>query len=547
MADDAAPVETGRPNEERGPRHWLWSLAGVVAVAILLFVLWWGPWLFTRHPSSELSDAEELKAENDVRTTLVQTVAGLAVAAGAFVTYRTFRQNQLEQANRHDREERTYKLNQSQQVTDTYTKAVEQLGHKEAPVRLGALYSLVSLAQDNPPRRQTVVDVLCAYLRMPYTPSRRDEPTSGLAATNDATPPAPDEGEPQRDTVQELQVRQTAQRLLADHLHYPPHTSGTDAQGTEPSPEAIFWPGISIDLTGASLVDLSLRSASVIRADFSRATFSGDASFDGATFSGDARFDGATFSGDARFDGATFSGDARFDGATFSGDVWFGKATFFGDARFDEANFHGYGWFEKATVSGDAWFGRATFSGHARFDKATFSGDARFDRGTFSDDARFIEATVSGDAWFGGATFSGAAWFGGATFSGNARFGRASFSSHASFSQATFSGYAWFGKATFSGNARFDEAAFSGHASFDGATFSGHALFDKAIFSGKAWFHVTLSGHASFGGTRILRLDDPEVNGGRRRVWPNGWAVHPDADDPARGTLVRVESTAEDG
>jgi glycerol uptake facilitator-like aquaporin len=136
--------------------NWLWALVGVATVALVLFVLWWGPWLFTRYPHQGLTSEQKLKAVNDVRTTLVQAVGGLALASGAIVTYRTFRH--------------TRAMDRARQVTETYTKAVEQLGHDEAPVRLGALYSLVSLAQDNPPRRQTVVDVLCAYLRMPYTP-----------------------------------------------------------------------------------------------------------------------------------------------------------------------------------------------------------------------------------------------------------------------------------------------------------------------------------------------------------------------------------------
>jgi hypothetical protein len=155
---------------QRIPTRLLWALVGVGAAVLVLFVLWAGPWLFTLHPNHGLTAEQELKAKNDVRTTLVQAVAGLAVAGGAIITYRTFRHNQADQAERHSREERTYRLHQPQQVTDTYTRAVEQLGHAEAPVRLGALYSLVSLAQDNPRRRQTVVDVLCAYLRMPYTP-----------------------------------------------------------------------------------------------------------------------------------------------------------------------------------------------------------------------------------------------------------------------------------------------------------------------------------------------------------------------------------------
>ena len=44
-------------------------------------------------PHSGLNAADELKAQNDVRTTLVQALAGLAVAGGLVVTYRTYRQN----------------------------------------------------------------------------------------------------------------------------------------------------------------------------------------------------------------------------------------------------------------------------------------------------------------------------------------------------------------------------------------------------------------------------------------------------------------------
>jgi hypothetical protein len=52
-------------------------------------------------------------------------------------------------------------------VTDLYTKAAEQLGHAGAAVRLAGLYALERLAQDDPGHRQTIVNVICAYLRMP--------------------------------------------------------------------------------------------------------------------------------------------------------------------------------------------------------------------------------------------------------------------------------------------------------------------------------------------------------------------------------------------
>jgi hypothetical protein len=98
---------------------------------------------------------------------------------------------------------------------------------------------------------------------------------------------------------------------------------------TDP-PNLRFWPGIRLDLVGATLIDFNLKNGVMADANFSRATFSGPASFRGATVSGYASFRGATFSGYADFSWATVSGDAWFNGATFSGDVWFRGATFSG-------------------------------------------------------------------------------------------------------------------------------------------------------------------------------------------------------------------------
>jgi Pentapeptide repeats (9 copies) len=232
------------------------------------------------------------------------------------------------------------------------------------------MYALESLAQDNPSRRQTIVDVLCAYLRMPYTPSPPGESAGddGNDAPTGMTEPAT-AGVPRYDPAQELQVRQTAQRLLADHLRCPPDISHEDAQRIKASPEEIFWPGISLDLTGATLVDLDLSGVSVIRADFGRARFSGATSFKGAAFPSLAWFHRATFTGDARFDGATFSDLA-----------WFHRATFTGDAGFNGATFSGPAGFGGATFSRNAWFQGATFSGRVSFSGATFSDDAGFHR-----------------------------------------------------------------------------------------------------------------------------------------------------------------------
>lgn len=307
----------------------IWVLGAAAAVILIIFVLVVGPWLLTR-PAPGLT-TEQLKARNDARTTLVQAVGGLVLAGGLIATYRT------------------YRLNKSQQVTDTYTKAVEQLGHNQAPVRLGALYSLAQLGQDNLQRRQMVVDVLCAYLRMPSPPLVSAANITPYGGRNmQATDPddtAESDATPSRDLAQEWQVRRTAQRLLAAHLRSP--TSWKNAQTRHASRGDNFWPGISLDLTGTTLVDFDFHFASLVDANFSNATFDGTAEFRLAEFKNSAWFDGATFRGDASFSGtrfdeggsfvaATFNGSASFHGATFSGILGFGRATFAAGARFQD-------------------------------------------------------------------------------------------------------------------------------------------------------------------------------------------------------------------
>ena len=334
----------------------MWIVGCVAMAAVVALVVVVAPWLLTRYPHHGLTADQALKAKNDVRTTLIQALAGIAVAGGLVVTYRS------------------YRLSKSQQVTETYTKAIEQLGHTDAPVRLGALYSLEHLGQDNPDRRQTVIDVLCAYLRMPYTPPPTADPNN---ETDTAATTEPDPGQRHR-PQQELQVRKTAQRLLAAHVQRPPNAQPENAAQMNSSRQLAFWPGINLDLTGATLVDFELHDA-VVQADFHGANFIGDASFCRATFTGNARYDRATFTGNARYDGATFTGNARYDGAIFNSDAWYDGATFNRDALFGSATFTRRAGFDGATFTGRAWFDRATFTGRAWFHGATFTDAAEFD------------------------------------------------------------------------------------------------------------------------------------------------------------------------
>jgi hypothetical protein len=196
---------------------------------------------------------------------------------------------------------------EARRITELYLKASEQLGSDKAPVRLAGLYALERLAQDNRGQRPTVVNVICAYLRMLYPPP--------------GDPPADDADERARsrysDRVQEREVRLTTLGILETHLR----------PGDDPDqPADTFWHDTDLDLTGAVLIDLNLSRCRIRTARFSKATLTGETWGTGATFTGNAWFNGTTFTGDATFDEVTFIGDASFDGAAFTEEAWFREA-----------------------------------------------------------------------------------------------------------------------------------------------------------------------------------------------------------------------------
>jgi hypothetical protein len=159
-------------------------------------------------------------------------------------------------------------------VTDLYTKAVEQLGSDKAPVRLGGLYALERLGNGNPPLRQTITDVLCAYLRMPYPP------------------------EDERAKEEERQVRLTAQRILANHL-------------AEPADESTQWGALDLDLRGAVLLDFRLTYKQ--RAIFTRTKFELRLIAHDSTFDATAFFWGVELHHVADFEKTRFNGPIQFD------------------------------------------------------------------------------------------------------------------------------------------------------------------------------------------------------------------------------------------
>jgi len=343
-------------------------------------------------------------------------------------------EEQRKQLNRTLAEQRTRTLN------ERFATAAEQLGSDKPAIRLAGVYAMAGLADDWDENRQTCVDVLCAYLRMPYEPD-----------------PGPGVAEPERLAFQAIrEARHTVIRVATAHLK---------------SDAAVSWQGLNFDFTGVVFDG----------GDFRDAQFSGGAvSFGGAHFSGGAiSFGGAKFSGArVNFDGAQFSGgSASFRNAQFSaGTVSFNNAQFSGSS----VSFSGAQFSQRRRSARTP--GAAPYMSTVSFD------DAEFSAGMVSfSGARISHSTVgfSGAQFSGGmVSFGNAHFSGGTVYFGHARLSRGTVDfSGARFSGGTvsFSGTEFFAGAVSFGNAQFS----AGMVYFTGARFSGATVnFMKAQFSG---------------------------------------------------------------
>ena len=210
-------------------------------------------------------------------------------------------------------EQRTRTLN------ERFATAAEQLGSDRPAVRLPGVYAMARLADDWKENRQTCVDMLCAYLRMPYEPD-----------------PGQDAPEPQRLAFRTIhEVRHTAIRVITAHLR---------KDATE------SWQGLNFDFTGVVFDggDFTDAQFSGGKVHFSKAEFSGGhVDFTRAQFSGSTvDFTDAQFSGGmVHFTGAQFSdGTVHFRGAKFPSGavVVFYRANFSGGTvDFRTARFSG--------------------------------------------------------------------------------------------------------------------------------------------------------------------------------------------------------------
>jgi Pentapeptide repeats (9 copies) len=219
----------------------------------------------------------------------------VSVAAQIYGIHRASRDTKQARDEQSEQLDRTLGEQRTRTLNERFATAADRLGSDKPPaVRLAGVYAMAGLADDWKENRQTCIDVLCAYLRMPFEADPgQDAPAADRLAFG-----------------ANQEVRHTVIRVITRHLR-------DDAE--------VSWQGHDLDFTGVVFDG----------GDFEGARFNdGTVSFRRARFSGgrtsfrDGVFDGAhvSFREAVFMDSRVTFGNARFVGGT----VNFGHATFTG-------------------------------------------------------------------------------------------------------------------------------------------------------------------------------------------------------------------------
>jgi uncharacterized protein YjbI with pentapeptide repeats len=280
-------------------------IAFVVAFAAL--VLKWAPeWLAT-------DGAKDKGAElGRTRTAVLASLAGLIAVVGAMFTGLS------------------YRLNRAGQITERFTRAIDQLGHSELDVRLGGIYALERIARDSKDDHPQVVEVLTAYVR-----------EHARWSPGGSQPASSEKPDVQLEAIHALIAATRALERIAAGSHAEPDAVGGEPPGEPPpSDHQTEAPDLPTDVQAAMTVlgrrdpsrDRAGAPLNLARTDLRRVVLAAD----------EANLQGALLT-EANLQDAFLSG-ANLERAYLGGanlqDAWLSGANLRG-ARLRGANLHG--------------------------------------------------------------------------------------------------------------------------------------------------------------------------------------------------------------
>ena len=203
MANPTPPEES----DTQGEKTWFdqqmekfWFQAGLFVVVVALYILL--GYILFRWLNDTYIKPTNATQKKDLMQALGLVMAGVAGAIGIYFTWRGQRltqraqeenqrntQEQLRNAQEQLRNaQEELRLTREGQITERFTRAIDQLGTNSLEIRLGGIYALERIAKDSPERDySTVIEVLAAYVRE-NAPAPEVDPASE-PALNALSPP----------------------------------------------------------------------------------------------------------------------------------------------------------------------------------------------------------------------------------------------------------------------------------------------------------------------------------------------------------------------
>lgn len=160
-------------------RSRLIKLIIIALVVLCISVLIWSIPELLLPSSRNLSTNTEriIGIRNEYRKIIAQIIGGAVVLYGIYNTL-----------IRIESIEKNIEIAQEGQITDRFTKAIEQLGHGNIEMKIGGIYALERISQDSLKDYWSIIEILTAYLRRT---SSVDSVNSESEYVNDSPPRLP--------------------------------------------------------------------------------------------------------------------------------------------------------------------------------------------------------------------------------------------------------------------------------------------------------------------------------------------------------------------
>ena len=358
---------------------------------------------------------------------------------------------------------------------ERYTKAVEQLGSKEAPVRIGGVYTLVGLVDEwlldenldyteKVREGQVIVNSLCAYIRSSfalafhYNELTQDSPTAEGLYKNREQEFYTDKAA----LESEADIRLSIIKEIHNRLQSPKiNTPGA-------------WSDFEYDFSGSTFF---------YPIDFARSYYTKPVNFSGSTYQDEVRFGGSTYQGGADFSGSIYRRGADFLSSTyqsqanFSGSTYQDKAVFSSSTYQDGANFSG------STYQGEVFFRGSVYRDWVVFNGSAYREEADFCGSTYWRGADFSDSTYWGKIVFGGSVYQGWAVFRDSAYRGEAAFNDSVYWGGADFSGSIYRGRTGFGNSIYQEGANLSRSTYWGEANLSGSIFCSEIYFGYGTHS----------------------------------------------------------------